>query len=127
MPFTVRQLPAGFDVTATRMPAALEAAGIQPVGRELRTVRRLQDTVRRLITCLRPNRRRGCDRRVSPLSFDQHGLAQAPGRHAQSINNCTKEGMPCERVGRFRRCDFVARYAHLGAGREAHPAQGGTE
>ena len=59
MPFTVRVLPAGFDVTATRMTAALEAAGIQPVGRELRTVLRVQDMLRRLSTCLRPNRRRG--------------------------------------------------------------------
>ena len=64
---------------------------------------------------------------MSPLSSDQHGLAQAPGRHAQSIDNCTKEGMPCERVGRFRRCVFVARYAHLGAGRSAPRRGWGTE
>ena len=46
---------------------------------------------------------------------DQRAVAAASGKHAQSVRNWTRQGMPVERVGRFCRYDVEVCRAWLAA------------
>ena len=54
-------------------------------------------------------------KRQAPPGGDQRAVAAALGKHAQSVRNWTRQGMPVERVGRFCRYDVEVCRAWLAA------------
>lgn len=114
MPLTVRELAAHFDRSERTIRTAIRAAGVESAGVEPRPVRRLHDVrfrpirvydlvdVQAAITARRP-----------PPGLNQRDVARALGKHPQSIRNWTRQGLPCERIGRFLRYDVEACRAWL--------------